>query len=277
MLYVITEDTNSGRDFWNKVFNIFLGKDNYEMVQFIQDKNGKPISGNMALNRLVDKALLKAKAGDSIFIAFDNIGSSKRVNTKTAKDYGFDSGDFINITLQKCSISKVNLYISSYYCFEEIYLSYEGLYELCKIDGKDQQLTSVVKFVKDSILNGTEYYDRNNKNIQYVISKRQDAAHNKEHFADALLFQSTYGIKNGYFVISKSTNKNCILKCWTETCSVLRNKNLKNIQHFCSNCKFCMRDKSDIEKLIDLNNRSLIDNTDIDFTELVDRFVTRLT
>lgn len=32
MLYIITEDTNSGRDFWSKVFETFLGKENYEMV-----------------------------------------------------------------------------------------------------------------------------------------------------------------------------------------------------------------------------------------------------
>ena len=194
MLYIVTEDSNSGRYFWKIVFATFLNDSDYELVEFntSKDPQGKTVivSGNNALDGLVDKALLKAKTNDSLFVALDAVGTCTRINQKTGKKVTFDYGDFVNNTTQKCKSANVNLYLSSYYCFEEIYLSYIELEHLVAIDSKLPNLAPIIKYVRECIDKNQEYYDRNRQEIQDVIKIKPDAATNKEHFADALLMQS---------------------------------------------------------------------------------------
>lgn len=280
MLYVITEDSNSGRDFWKAVFNTFLDNTDFEIIDFntTTSANGKIVSitGNMALDDLVNKALMKAKKDDSLFVAFDAIGTSSHINKKTGKKEYFDSGDFINNTHQKCSIKGVNFYVTSYYCFEEIYLSYIELENLVDVDSNMQQLVGVLKYVRNCINNNTEYYDRKRQEVQCVISIKPDAQKNKEHFADALLFQATYAIKTGRFTISKKEEKP--LLCWLLDCTHLQGvKNKKYPSKYdCDNCKFKMKNCNTLEKLIDLDNNSLTSNATVTLTGIKNRFTVEI-
>lgn len=46
MIYVLTEDTNSGRYFWYKVLCTFRGKENFRLSKLPCDDTGKPYGGN---------------------------------------------------------------------------------------------------------------------------------------------------------------------------------------------------------------------------------------
>lgn len=58
MLYVITEDTNSGRVFWKAVFETFLKPTDYQLIDFdsTMSSDGRLVveAGNTALDGLVD-------------------------------------------------------------------------------------------------------------------------------------------------------------------------------------------------------------------------------
>lgn len=74
-----------------------------------------------------------------------------------------------------------------------------------------------------------------------------------------MLYHATDKIKHGLFRISKESKKDCILKCWTETCDELR-KNTKELSEkgfLCKNCKFRMKDSGSVDKMLDLNDDSL--------------------
>lgn len=214
--------------------------------------------------------------GDSLFVAFDNIGISTRINSKTGVKVGFDSGDFIRNTTQKCRLCNVNFYCTTYYCFEELYLSYTELLNLCIRDCKIADLCKALSYVQNHIKAGTEYFDRNNQNVQYIANLRADALYNKEHFADALLYQVTYNIKHGKFTISKERKKNCFLKCRIDSCDNLRvtDKVLSNSTFMCDHCKFNMANNTDIDKLLDLEKKSLLNNnsTALKFNNLNNTF-----
>lgn len=270
MLYLITEDRTSGRRFWNKLFSELLGIDKYKLVPFNKNSKGEDITGNTSLDMQVDELLKHINANDILFIAFDNIGSSKRVSRSTGRKTGFDAGDFVIRTVEKCYLFGVKVYFTPYYCFEELYLSYGGLEKLYKEDGRDGNLLNVLSYVKNHIKNGTEYFDRNNTYIQYVINIRKDAGKNKEHFTDALLYHATDEIKHGFFRISKESKKDCILKCWTSTCDEIR-KNTKELSEngfFCKGCKFKMKDSHSVDKLFDLNDDSLFCDNGFTFRDI---------
>ena len=273
MIYVVTEDTNSARDFWKIVFHTFLDASQFQFVPLLLNTIGIPVGGNTMLETMVNIALNQASSGDCLFVAFDNIGSPYRLNKKTNKRVNFDSGDFLISTNQKCINMGVEFYFTSYYCFEELYLSYSELYRLYKEDGKDIILLEVLDYVKNHILNGTEYYDRNNFNVQTLIDIKSDAGKNKEHFADALLMQITRRIQHGKFEIRKQGNSG-ITKCWTMECEYLHNhvQDLKQEGYICNNCKYKMKEQSSREKLVDLSNNSLKSISGISFIEFITRF-----
>lgn len=282
MLYVITEDRNSGRDFWTIVLNSFLKNTDFEIIDFDTDidVNGDivPMTGNGALDNLVDKALLKAKKDDSLFVAFDSICTSTQINKEKGKKEYFDSGDFVNNTSQKCKSIGVHFYVTSYYCFEEIYLSYIELENMVANSSKSPQLAGVIKYVRDCINNNIEYYDRNRPEVKDVINITQDAQKNKEHFADALLFQSTNAIKPGRFAISKRERKPIL--CWLHDCKKLQlygeeNKSYPS-QYECNKCIFKMKNCNTIEKLLDLDNNSLTGNADITLKGIKNKFTVQI-
>lgn len=260
MLYVITEDSNSGRDFWKVAFGVLMNAGEYKVVDFLKNSNGDDITGNYSLDAQVDEVLRYAKPGDSIFVALDNIGSSTRLNSKTNKSIGFDSGDFVNNTMYKCQQASVGLYISSYYCFEEVYLSYIELENLVKADsrdiGKGALIAPVIKYVRECIENGVEYYDRNRPEVQSIISIKTDATTNKEHFADALLYHASSNIKHGRFTIAKAQDKKW--RCWLLDCADLQSRGTSRdypyIDYDCANCKFKMKECIKQEKLMDLDD-----------------------
>lgn len=264
MIYFISEDSNSAHIFWLAVFNTFAK--NYKEIN--TNINGDVVYGNTSLEEKVDNALNLMKKGDALFIAFDNIGSPLQNNGST-----FDSGDFIFNTSAKCKLKSIELLLSNYYCFEEVYITYVELERLCKEDNKQNgsMIADVLKYVRYCIDNDIEYYDKNNVYVKYIISLVPNAGINKEHFDDALLRQATASIKNGLFSIKKEGNG--LGECWITSCEEIRDrkKNSKvysTILHFCKNCKFKLSNAYSKEKLIHINKNSILRFADTDFEQL---------
>jgi len=88
MLYIVTEDQNSARDFWSAVASIYLNPGEYKIEPL---PNGQ--GGNTTLKKQVKAVMNKAKSGDRLFVAFDNIGNT----------HYFNPADFIYNTYIQCT------------------------------------------------------------------------------------------------------------------------------------------------------------------------------
>lgn len=107
MVYIITEDSNSARDFWRIAADTFIGMGNYSLEPLPADGGG-----NTTLQMQVTNVFGKIQANDILFIAFDNIGNTKN----------FVTSDFLNKTIARCVKKGVCFKFTTYYCFEELYL-----------------------------------------------------------------------------------------------------------------------------------------------------------
>lgn len=133
--HIITEDEGSGKIFWECINDQFLSsKANIIVARGVTN---------------LDKKLrenYKAKIinfGDCVMIAFDNTGTlqasaqMEKLN-KHATEY------------------ELNLFFTTYYCFEEIFLSFEYLIDWINPKMKLNE-KAFIDFVRCSILNNQDY------------------------------------------------------------------------------------------------------------------------
>lgn len=260
MLYIITEDSNSARAFWDAVAKTFRGKNKYKMMPFLIGKDGKPSSGNSTLADQLNALLPNITSTDKIIIVFDNI----------TKIGNIDIVDFLTFISNMSQKYNVNIAVTSYYCFEEVYLSYAEL-ERLNADNKEV----ILKFVRNCLLNGIDYY--NSKYIEvkdFINFYKRDSGKNREHFANALLIASTHNI-NGDFKIIKSGNAfEKQGRCWIKDCEDIMNDIKLNfgdkaVENKCKNkCNFKCKNCNTLDKLLDLNTNSMIANSSYDLTQI---------
>lgn len=241
MIYIISEDSGSGLSFWRIFFETY-----FEEYKIITNSDN---SGNTKLMMQLDETLSNVQEADIVFIAFDKIYSTE----------GFDTADFLNVAREKCRRKGVKLFVTNYYCFEEIYLSYPELENMIRNDGKDSSLSEVAKYIREMIEQDLDYFQNDIKMKQIIEEKRQGASKNREHFADATLYILTKSIRNGYFTIDKS-HRNGINKCWSESCEKIRETKKKDISYMCNNCCYLKKDSIRKDKLDDLCKKSCIAN-----------------
>lgn len=250
MLYIITEDSNSARVFWDCAADKFKGKENYELVPLPVGSDGKPTGGNTTLESQVNQAIPKLKPGDELLVVFDYIGNTKN----------FIPGDFIKNTIKKCSKFGASFSFTNYYCFEEIYLSYSELNRLYKNRDGKKFIADAMDFVKTCIENKKDYFDKTNDNIQkFIVDYEKDSGLNREHFANALLTAATQAL-NGRFKIIKSGD--CFHNqgaCWLMDCGEVQKKmsNEHEVQNICGNkCGYTCKGRCTEDKLLDLSENS---------------------
>lgn len=260
MLYIITEDTNSARTFWKIVADTWKTSGNYTFVPLLKDSKGKQIGGNTALEHQVNDLLPKLSKGDDLFIVFDYIHNTSN----------FIPGDFIQLTYQKCRVTGVNFKFTSYYCFEELYLSYIELYHMICNSKAKTTITNTLRYVQECIKNRRNYFDKTQQEIiDFINYYQKDASSNREHFANALLISVTQ-LLDGKFKIIKSGD--CFYNqgaCWLLPCDDVRKlmRNDYEINNICKNkCKFKCKDCSTKDKLLDLNNHSILETSIDDLT-----------
>lgn len=240
MIHVITEDSNSARIFWNAAFMNFLTPSDFKMCELLPNIQSGKTAGNTTLKRQALAALDKSNPGDYLFIAFDNVDSTDM----------FCVADFLNGLRIVCDERDVKLIYTKYYCFEELYLGYDGLLNLCHNSTQDAILLDTLTHVYSCIREDRNYYDVTENRIQYVFSFSKNAKINREHFANALLTKITRELK-GYFTICK--REKSFGACWYMDCKNLQqNKNDKHILYFCDSCKYDCKNSEAHNKLLDV-------------------------
>lgn len=259
MTYLITEDTTSGREFWIKVLQTYKTKGTFKVCA-LPCIEGNEFSGNTTLTKQLIDIECKLNAGDKLLIAFDM--TTSRV---------FDSTDFLDRAMEICARHNVELNISNYYCFEEIYLSYEELTNLYKSSKLCKSVVlDALEYVRKSLLNGYNYFDESDEIQNFIKYYSRDSNKNREHFASALLIEVTSSI-SGYFKIIKS--KNCFNgqgACWLNDCTnVQSNMTTGQINGLCnSKCNYICKMCTTIDKLTDLENRSICNRNGIKFNSI---------
>ena len=241
MIYPVTEDENSGREFWIKVLQTFQLSGTYKVMDLPTNSEGKVYGGNGALRSQIDKAIETACAGDTIVIILDV------VNDRITQ--------LLRNTKYECGIRKVSLMYTNYFCFEELYLSYSELAKLYSLrNNVDKMLLNTLDYVRECILKEENYFNVNDERIKYVIDLSRGAGKNREHFANVLLSTVTAKIK-GHFRINK--RKNGLGECWINSCSdIIESDNTASYN--CNTCKYCCKGCNTKEKLLDLRHRSLL-------------------
>lgn len=234
MHYILCEDEKSGKIFFENISSIFKNV----------SCDIRSTKGNTNYNNYLNSILKMLKRGDSLLLAFDNIGSKK----------GFNPSEIILKAKTACLGVGAKLWVTKYYCFEELYLSYTEFINMCEHFSKNskrlEELLPTLKYVNSCILEQKEYFDRNNPLVDCVIKMFDKAGGNKENFCSTLLENSTRELK-GIVTIKK----NSFGICWLHSCSDLR---FKNKDYICNNlCIFAMKNSDGLSKLFDLENNSM--------------------
>lgn len=247
VIYAITEDMNSCRDFWKTVL-VESGL-KFKLVDLPTDKNGNYCGGNTTLLNQAVEAVSKMHKGDTLFVAFDNVELEGK----------FSSYDFLEAVQEMCAQQGIKFMYTPYYCFEELYLSYKGLVELYENQStKDIDILETLQYVNKNLstkdVRNRDYFNLEDKRIQRLVSIEPGAGKNREHFANVLLSTVTAKIK-GHFRINK--RKNGLGECWLDSCSDIVGRG-SNVSYNCNTCKYCCKGRNTKEKLLDLRHRSLL-------------------
>lgn len=251
-MYIITEDSNSARDFWQCVAQTFRTVDSFLLVSFPIGSDGQTASGNTTLKAQVLGIFPKLQAGDKVFVAVDCVAN----NTK-----GFIAHDFVKWGTRLCMKKGAEFVATSYWCFEDLYLSYDEVLAMyLKNPVAENVVIAALQYVHDNLQNGTDYFDTS-REIQNFIDLHNSAGKNREHFANELLMEVTRALKgNGHFAITKSVGAfRKSAECWLRDCSDIKEKMAQQqVINICDKkCEYCCKDKGTVDKLIDLDTRSI--------------------
>ena len=251
-MYIITEDSNSARDFWQCVAQTFRSVDSFLLVSFPIGSDGQTASGNTTLKAQVLSIFPKLQAGDKVFVAVDCVAN----NTK-----GFIAHDFVKWGTRLCMKKGAEFVATSYWCFEDLYLSYDEVLAMyLKNPVAENVVIAALQYVHDNLQNGTDYFDTS-REIQNFIDLHNSAGKNREHFANELLMEVTRALKgNGHFAITKSVGAfRKSAECWLRDCSDIKeNMAQQQVINICDKkCEYCCKDKGTVDKLIDLDTRSI--------------------
>ena len=194
--HIIVEDAGSGKEFWAAVNKEFL------------DSKGNIIEAGGVTN--LDKELRKnfelgnISSGDYILIAFDNTGTLQAsVQMEKLKKHA---------TEYKLS----GLIFTTYYCFEEIFLSFERLLDWVKPRLSDSEI-ALIQFIGNSIRERKDYLT-NHSEFETEFNQLVESRHltikalGREKLSANLLSYITQ--QNIGFKITKGS----IGSCWIHDC-----------------------------------------------------------
>lgn len=238
MLYIITEDSKSGYEFWKIVFESYL-KDNEYII--------KVAAGNQSLRKtFIDTLDNCHDSKDSILLIFDNIDDTS----------SFNPGNLIEYCAASCRDKGVCFYYSDFYCFESIFLSYKELLNMtsnCKPDIKN-----TVEYVNNAINKGYGYWESTDETVDAFLDENGIIANNREHFESELLSIATRSIGYGHFHIKKSTISKG--KCWLNSCfDIQATMNSRVHEKDCKEkCCFTNKNMDTVTKLNDIFDNSIL-------------------
>lgn len=202
-------------------------------------------------NENIEKEFLKLKTtfsdGDIFILFFDNIETIK----------GRLVIDLLNDIERQCNSKKVFFRYTTYYCFEEIFLSYINLLSVLNVN--ESIKTEVIKIQK-MLLSGTNYF-KNDISFweRHFSPHRKGCLRTREQLSSSIC----------NFILETATGsfhlqKNKIGSCWISNCraSVLH-------KSVCDKCKYKLKGYDFKDKLHDLDCNS-VSSFNLPFSSIFD-------
>ena len=206
-------------------------KSEYNFIQRIKEEFGKNLDveiesagGNKNIQTKFFELYDNFKSGDMFILFFDCVEQINNIS----------SIDLLENIENKCRSKNVLFKYSTYYCFEELFLSYIGFGDLIS---KNSKYYSEWVLIRDALMSKTNYFVKgllfNGKPVNKSFSTREAAS--------AGIIST---LSSGGFKITKDT----IGDCWVYTCSTT-NVN----SYICDKCKFRKKGCTFKEKLDDID------------------------
>lgn len=231
MLYIVTEDEGSGFQFWKSVAdNLLINQRNITLTTS---------KGVANIPQILKR--LNLKLGDTLLLAVDAVYDNSSASIK----------DIFELALLICHRAQARLIRTTYYCFEEVFLSYDYLTSMCskQADDIDREL---IKIVQNCIYNQENYAQLGvlNENILPTSIK---ATGSREKLAKALLSYITFKMAGMFKIVSGALGR-----CWIDSCDDLRQRKSKILtSQYCSKCRYKCKENTAISKLEHLDENTL--------------------
>lgn len=241
MLGIIPEDSNAGKQFWSAI-NSELLEDRAIMLDSL-NSTSTSLGCNTILPRLkkaVDSGVLKN--GSSVLIILDNIGnSSVAVQMKLIE--------------AECKKHDIKLTATTFYCFEELLLSFELLETW--INTINDRYIEFLNFVQNSINEKKDCFS-NHEGYNEIFNEilcRCKKDKNREQFSYQLL--SIVTDKNSGFKTTKSKIGQCWINdcCDTEYQVLASSEKIKAYKRLCGISKCSLKSK---DKLLIICKKSVL-------------------
>jgi len=254
MLYLVSEDRNSGLYFWDTVAKTFKGEEKYRIA------GDKITGGNKNIENVFNTIKSKLEEGDQVFIILDQIVDS---------DDNIRIRNILRRIRRECTSRKVGVKVTSYYCFEELYLSYDEVIDMySKCYKVKNEVMIALNYVNNKINKAEDYYI-SDEEIRGFVQSVNSKITNRERLAAALLNEVTIRLTNGLFRINKSENTLAKSgKCWLEDCTKIMESMRSKESEKCIRCEYECKMQNTKNKLIDLERRSLCRSRKISLQEI---------
>ena len=153
--------------------------------------------------------------------------------------------DILDDISEICNASGTNFRYTTYYCFEEIFLSYAGIVDLLSLD---EELHRELLRIQDLLRSGKNYYDVLAREIWSNLIEDENCYCNREHFSFVLINQLMKPFRHRFQI-----EKGSMGKCWTCGCAELEAENT----YYCPTCRYRMKDCEFGYKLRDIEENSV--------------------
>ena len=249
MIYIVTEDSNSARDFWKIAAELCCKKPFYMM----------PMTKNSGGNRGLEKRTIEAAdkaakdgCGNIVLSIFDSIDS-------TDNSY-FPTKEYIKRAKKYCKAKNVTFKYVRYYCFEEMFLSYDGLCNMYTGKLKDV-LLEIHDYIREHPKRNYFYCCDKVRDYIKELNSRGINVKNRETLANIILSEITH-VLPGHFMITKTGH--CFdssAMCWVKDCSDVQKiteMNTYKIKNVCEcTCNYCCKFKTAEDKVNDIAGNNI--------------------
>lgn len=227
-------------------------KSEYKFVKAVVTlyANNKPFSilaagGYDNLINLISSLDGKLKCGDYVILFFDNVGDDIKVGHIPVVN-------LLGVLDKLCNDACCVFRYTTYYCFEELLLSYTRLQDMCiKLSKKELE---EFKLLQDDMISGKNYYSilRNSDKYDNLLRKLNcfeisKGRINRENLSFQLLKRISGSMLNTWKV-----SKSDIGSCWISDCS-----NEGFMEYMCQKCKYALSGCLLKQKIEDLDKNSV--------------------
>lgn len=244
MFYFLCEGEKGKAEytFIESVINEFHSDEEYELIA---------AGSKDSIDSEFDSLLKRFKSGDVFILFFDNIEIIK----------GRPVPFMLEEMTSMCESIGVIFRYTTYYCFEELFLSYAGLIDM--LSSRHDSCSEELRNLQASLVSGANYWIGN---LSFWVNMFRDleSATTREQFSARLLTLLTNGMRGNFRVIKASVGL-----CWIKDCTLLRENN-KVAQDKCIACKYDCKGCTFRKKLEVLDENS-VSRLSLPFSTIFDK------